>query len=69
MKSLCVFCGSASGSMPIYAEAAAAFGRQLAREGIELVWGGGNVGLMGVVADSVLAAGGRTYGVIPGFMA
>ena len=55
--------------MPIYAEAAAAFGRQLAREGIELVWGGGNVGLMGVVADSVLAAGGRTYGVIPGFMA
>ena len=55
--------------MPIYAEAAAALGRQLAREGIERVWGGGNVGLMGVVADSVLAAGGRTYGVIPGFMA
>ena len=69
MNSLCVFCGSSSGSQPIYAEAAAAFGRQLADEEIELVWGGGNVGLMGVVADSVLAASGRTYGVIPGFMA
>ena len=69
MKSLCVFCGSSSGSLPLYAEAAAAFGRQLACEGIELVWGGGNVGLMGVLADSVLAAGGKTFGVIPGFMA
>ena len=41
----------------------------MAGEGVELVWGGGNVGLMGVVADAVLAAGGRTYGVIPSFMA
>ena len=53
----------------MYADAAASFGRLLAEQGIELVWGGGNVGLMGVVADAVLAAGGRAYGVIPSFMA
>ena len=69
MRSLCVFCGSSSGVDPRYAEAAAAFGRLLASEDIELVWGGGNVGLMGVLADSVLASGGRTFGVIPSFMA
>ena len=62
---LCVFCGSSSGSSPVYAEAAAAFGRALARSGIDLVYGGGHVGLMGIVADAVLQAGGRVTGVIP----
>jgi uncharacterized protein (TIGR00730 family) len=62
---LCVFCGSSSGSRPIYAEAAAELGRELAKSGVTLVFGGGRVGLMGVVADSVLAAGGQAIGVMP----
>ncbi|MBB3226787.1 hypothetical protein FHW69_001388 [Luteibacter sp. Sphag1AF] len=65
IKSLCVYCGSNSGTHPEYAEQAAAFGKRLADEGIALVYGGGKVGLMGVVADAVLAAGGRVIGVIP----
>ncbi|TCV97455.1 hypothetical protein EC912_101467 [Luteibacter rhizovicinus] len=65
IKSLCVYCGSNSGTHPEYAEKAAAFGKRLADEGIALVYGGGKVGLMGIVADSVLAAGGRVIGVIP----
>ncbi|MFT3733665.1 MAG: TIGR00730 family Rossman fold protein [Rhodocyclaceae bacterium] len=68
MKSLCVFCGASTGTNPVYRDAAAAFGQELARRDIELVWGGGHVGLMGVVADAVLDAGGRVYGVIPSFM-
>jgi len=62
---LCVFCGSSHGSNPAYAEAAKNLGGELARRGIALVYGGGNVGLMGVVADGVLAAGGQVIGVIP----
>lgn len=69
MRSICVFCGSSSGHEAAYASAAASLGDFLAREGVELVWGGGNVGLMGIVADSALAAGGRALGVIPSFMA
>ena len=69
MRSICVFCGASSGRDAQYAAAAASFGRLLARENIELVWGGGHVGLMGVVADGVLEAGGRVFGVIPTFMA
>lgn len=69
MRSICVFCGASAGREAAYAAAAAAFGRLLAGEGIELVWGGGNVGLMGMLADAVLGAGGRAYGVIPSFMA
>lgn len=69
MQSICVFCGSSSGHDAAYAAAAMSFGELIARQGIELVWGGGNVGLMGVVADSVLAEGGNAYGVIPSFMA
>ncbi|HEY4529120.1 MAG TPA: TIGR00730 family Rossman fold protein [Luteimonas sp.] len=65
MKSLCVYCGSNSGSNPAYAEAAIALGGRLARDGIRLVYGGGNIGLMGTVADAVLAAGGEVTGVIP----
>lgn len=69
MKSLCVFCGASSGNKPAYQQAAENFGQILAARQIELVWGGGHVGLMGIVADAVLASGGRTFGVIPGFMA
>ncbi len=65
MRSLCVFCGSNVGSRPVYVEAAQALGAELVRRGIELVYGGGNVGLMGTVADTVLRAGGRVTGVIP----
>ena len=65
IKSLCVYCGSSSGSHPEYVEAAKAFGTRMAQEGIALVYGGGKVGLMGTVADAVLAAGGRVIGVIP----
>lgn len=62
---VCVFCGSNTGSDPAYAEAARNLGRVLARDGIALVYGGGSVGLMGEVADAVLAAGGEVIGVIP----
>jgi uncharacterized protein (TIGR00730 family) len=65
MKRICVFCGSSPGARPVYAEAARATGRLLAERGIGLVYGGGNVGLMGEVADAVLAAGGEVTGVIP----
>ncbi len=65
MKRVCVFCGSKTGTNPIYAEAATQLGRILVSRRLELVFGGGHVGLMGVVADSVLATGGRVLGVIP----
>jgi hypothetical protein len=65
MKSVCVYCGSNSGARPIYAERAAALGRRLASEGLAVVYGGGNVGLMGIVADAALQAGGEVVGVIP----
>lgn len=64
-KRLCIFCGSNHGGNPTYAAAAKQAGAELARRGIGLVYGGGNVGLMGVLADSVLAAGGQVTGVIP----
>jgi uncharacterized protein (TIGR00730 family) len=62
---VCVFCGSRRGEQAIYAETAAALGTLLARRGIGVVYGGGNIGLMGVVADAALAAGGEVIGVIP----
>jgi uncharacterized protein (TIGR00730 family) len=65
IRSVCVFCGSNSGTDPRFALAANEFGALLAKEGITLVFGGGHVGLMGVVADSVLANGGKAIGVIP----
>jgi uncharacterized protein (TIGR00730 family) len=65
LKSLCVYCGSSPGLRSSYIEAAEAFGRLLAAEGITLVYGGGNVGLMGAIADSVLQGGGEVIGVIP----
>jgi len=65
MRRVCVFCGSSVGKQPAYAEAAQAMGAVLAERGIGLVYGGGNVGLMGVVADAVMAHGGEAIGVIP----
>ena len=65
MRSVCVYCGSNAGSRPVYAERAKALGTHLAQEGLALVYGGGNVGLMGIVADAALAAGGEVVGVIP----
>ena len=68
MKHICVFCGSSSGRQALYQQAAIDLGTTLARQGIHLVWGGGRVGLMGTIADAVLAEGGQTVGVIPSFM-
>jgi uncharacterized protein (TIGR00730 family) len=61
----CVFCGSSPGHDPLYRQAATATGTLFARAGIEVVYGGGNVGLMGTVADAAIAAGGKVIGVIP----
>lgn len=69
MRSICVFCGSSLGARPVYQQAAVALGQVLVQRGLRLVYGGGNVGLMGVVADAVLAAGGEVIGVIPEFLA
>jgi len=65
MKRIAVYCGSNKGAQPAYARAAARLGELLAREKIELVYGGGMVGLMGVVADAALRQGGHVIGVIP----
>lgn len=65
MAAICVFCGSRAGADPAFLAAAAATGRAIAGAGHELVYGAGNVGLMGAVADAALAAGGRVVGVIP----
>lgn len=65
MRRICVFCGSRPGVRPVYRDVAESLGRTLAERGIELVYGGGNVGLMGIVADACLAAGGKVVGVIP----
>jgi uncharacterized protein (TIGR00730 family) len=65
MKSLAIFCGASAGKSPVYVEVAQAFGRLLAEQDIAIVFGGGKVGMMGAVADSVLAAGGKAIGVIP----
>jgi uncharacterized protein (TIGR00730 family) len=64
-KSICVFCGSRSGNNPAHASAARAFGQAIARHGWRLVYGAGDVGLMGEVARSAQAAGADTFGVIP----
>ncbi len=65
MRRVCVFCGSSPGARPAYAEATADVARLLAGEGIGVVYGGGHVGLMGVLADTVMAAGGEAIGVMP----
>ncbi len=65
MNSIAIFCGSALGSSAVYAEIAAQVGQVLAERQLTLVYGGGRSGLMGIVADSALAAGGKVIGVIP----
>jgi uncharacterized protein (TIGR00730 family) len=64
-RSVCVFCGSRRGRAPVHAEAAETTGRAIAAEGWRLVYGAGDVGLMGAVAAAAMAAGGQTLGVIP----
>ena len=62
---ICVFCGSNMGNRPAYRDSAVAMGRLLAGRGIEIVYGAGDIGLMGILADAALAAGGKVIGVIP----
>ncbi|MDP1718073.1 MAG: TIGR00730 family Rossman fold protein [Burkholderiales bacterium] len=65
MHSICVFCGSNTGRSEVYADAARALARAIAGRGLKLVYGGGNIGLMGVLAEAALAAGGQVIGVTP----
>src|SRR5579863_3564348 len=68
IKTVCVYCGSGPGTNPRFVEAAKAFGRILAENGIRLVYGGGSIGLMGALAGSVLDHGGKVTGIIPDFL-
>ncbi len=68
MTAIAVFCGSAEGADPIFAKTAGRVGQEIARRGWTLVYGGGSVGLMGVLADAALAEGGTVIGVIPRFL-
>jgi uncharacterized protein (TIGR00730 family) len=65
---VCVFCGSSKGNNPLYAESARKLGSLMVQASINLVYGGGNVGLMGIVADAVMQEGGKVTGVIPDFL-
>jgi predicted Rossmann-fold nucleotide-binding protein len=65
MKKICVFTGAASGINPLYKDAAYQMGQMIGSRGLGLVYGGGKMGLMGAVADGVLAANGRVTGIIP----
>lgn len=65
MKAICVYCASSSGKKPAYVEKAKELGRALAKEGLALVYGGSKIGLMGQLADAVLAGGGQAIGVLP----
>lgn len=65
LRSICVFCGASPGVNPLYRETAEALGRHIGERGLRLVYGGGAVGLMGVVADAAMAAGGEVIGIIP----
>lgn len=65
LTSVCVFCGASAGANPAYREAAEAMGRAIAERKLTLVYGGGAVGLMGIVADAAMAAGGEVVGIIP----
>lgn len=68
MKQLCIFCGANTGNKPEFSQLAAQTGRDLVHRGYGLVYGAGNVGLMGIIADAVLQAGGNAVGIIPGFL-
>lgn len=68
LHSICVYCGSQKGVNPAYKIAAEVLGKRMAEQDLKLIYGGGNIGLMGVIADSVLAYGGEVVGVIPRFL-
>ncbi len=68
VRSVCVYCGSGQGGNPAYVAAARTLGKSLAKAGIELVYGGGSLGLMGEVATATLKAGGKVTGIIPAFL-
>lgn len=68
IKNVCVYCGSGPGTNPAFVQAATAFGKALAENGIGLVYGGGSIGLMGAVATGVLDHGGTVTGIIPDFL-
>ena len=68
IRSVCVFCGSASRVDEVYRDAASRLGAAIAKQGLTLVYGGGKIGLMGILAEAALGAGGRVVGVIPGFL-
>jgi uncharacterized protein (TIGR00730 family) len=68
LKNILVYCGASTGSKPVYKETAKAFGYLLAEKNIGLVYGGGSIGLMGIIADAVLEKGGHVTGVIPHFL-
>jgi len=68
IKAICVYCGSGPGANPKFVEAARSFGRILAESGVGLVYGGGSIGLMGAIADSVVNHGGMVTGIIPEFL-
>ena len=68
MKSICVFCGSSTGFHPIYKKTAYDLGRHIAEENLSLIYGGGSIGLMGVLANAVLEHGGKAIGIIPRFL-
>ncbi len=68
LRSICVYCGANTGARPDYADAAEALGRTIAESGTRLVYGGGAVGLMGILARATMAAGGPVTGIIPQFL-
>ena len=68
IKSICVFCGSSQGNDPVFSNAARKLGLEIAKQGLTLIYGGGNIGLMGVLADQVLKENGKVHGVIPNFL-
>ncbi len=65
MRRACIYCGSSTGKDPVYSDTAIAMGETLARHGLDLVYGGGSIGIMRIIADSVLKSGGQAIGVIP----
>ncbi|MEW9806621.1 TIGR00730 family Rossman fold protein [Mesorhizobium sp. ZMM04-5] len=68
IRSVCVYCGSSPGNDELYVKAGHALGRSIAQAGLELIYGGGNKGIMGAVADGALRAGGKVTGIIPRFL-
>ena len=68
INAVCVYCGSSAGTEPAFGEAAGQFGKILAESGVRLVYGGGSVGLMGILANAVVAHGGKATGIIPDFL-